>query len=114
MGILFVVEPSFQGLLEDCYDVGSVGSGDKFKGALNLLEELVSAIYGLFLEINLVSYANARNMRTLIPHLGVPVAQVCVGHLARNIEHHDADMRSKVICRMQFVEGLLPCRVPNV
>ena len=114
MWILFVVEPGFQGLLEDCYDIGSVGSGDEFKGALDLLEELVSAIDGLFLQVNLVGYANARNMGTLIPHLGVPVAQVRVGHLARNVENHDADMRSKVIGRVQFIERLLSSGVPNV
>lgn len=53
-------------------------------------------------------------MRALVSHLGVPVPQVSVGHFSRHIEDHDADVRAKVISRMQLVERFLASRVPNV
>ena len=53
-------------------------------------------------------------MRALIPHLGVPVAQIGVGHLACHVEHHDAHVSAEVVSRMQLIERLLSCCVPNV
>ena len=53
-------------------------------------------------------------MRALVPHLRVPVSQIRVGDLSRHIEDHNADMRAKVICRMQLIERFLSSSVPNV
>ena len=114
MRIFLVVKSSFQRLLENCNDVGSIGSGNEFKGALDLLKELVASVDGLLLQVHLVCNANARDVRALIPHLSVPVAQIRVSNFASDIEDHDADVGTEVIGRVQLVEGLLTSRVPNV
>ena len=114
MRIFLVVKASLQSLLENCNDVGTVGSGNEFKRALDFLEELVASVDSLLLQVDLICNANARNMGALIPHLGVPVAQISVSHFACHVKHHDAHVGTEVVRRVQLIERLLSSRVPNV
>ena len=108
------MEAGLEGLLKDGDNVCAIGRWDKFKRASDLFEELVAAIDGLLLQIYFVRDADARNVRALIAHFSVPVPQVGVSNLAGHIEYQDANVRAKVVSRMQFIEGLLAGSVPNV
>ena len=68
----------------------------------------------MLLQIDFIGDADAWNVGALVAHLGVPVSQIGVGHFARHIEHHDADVRSEIIRRVQLVKRLLTRCVPNV
>ena len=114
MRVFLVVKSSFQCLLEDRYDISAISSRDEFKGALDFLEELVATVDGLLLQVNLICNADAGDMGALIPHLGVPVAQIGVGHFARHVEDHDAYVGTEVVRRVQLIERLLTSSVPNV
>merc|ERR1712146_852573 len=46
--------------------------------------------------------------------ISVPCLQVLVRDLARCVENEDGRMRTVIITRVQLVEGLLTCRVPDV
>ena len=89
---------------EDGHNIRTIGSGDELKGALDLLKELIAATDGLRVQIHLVRDANARDMWALIAHFCVPIPQISVGHLASDVEDHDAHMRAKVVGRVQLVE----------
>ena len=112
--VLFVVESWFKSLLKDGDDICAIGCWDKFQRAINLFKELVAAIDSLFLQINFVRDADARNVRALIAHFSVPVSQIGIGHFSCHIEYQNANVRAKVVSRMQFIERLLTGRVPNV
>ena len=102
--IFLVVQSCFQCLLENCDDVSAIGSRDEFKRALDFFKELVATVNGLLLQVDFVCDADAGNVGALVPHLGVPVAQIGVGHFARHIKHHYANVRSEVVRRMQLIE----------
>ena len=53
-------------------------------------------------------------MWALIAHFSVPVSQIGIGHFSCHIEYQNANVRAKVVSRMQFIERLLTGRVPNV
>ena len=114
MWVLFVVESLFKCLLKDGDNICAIGRWDKFQRAINLFEELVAAIDGLLLQIYFVRDADARNVRALIAHFSVPVPQIGIGNLPRHIEYQNANVRAKVVSRMQFIERLLTGSVPNV
>ena len=114
MWVLFVVESWFKRLLKDGDDICAIGCWDKFQRAINLFKELVAAIDSLFLQIYFVCDADARNVRALIAHFSVPVSQIGIGHFSCHIEYQNANVRAKVVSRMQFIERLLTGRVPNV
>ena len=112
--VLLVVQARLQSLLEDGYHVRSICCRNKLQRAINLFAELVAAVNSLFLHVNFVGDADAGDVGALVAHLCVPSPQVLVGHLACYVEHHDTHVRAEVVCRVQFVEGLLSRRVPNV
>ena len=108
------MEPGFKRLRKDGDNIGAIGGWDELKRALDLLKELIATIDGLLLEVDFVSDANAGNVRALIAHFSVPVSQIRVGHLSRDIEDHDANVGAEVIRWVKLVEWLLSRSVPNV
>ena len=114
MWVLFVVKTLFKCLLKDGDDVCAIGCWDKFQRAINLFKELVAAIDSLFLQIYFVCDADARNMWALIAHFCVPVPQIGIGNLSCHIKYQNANVRAKVVSRVQFIERLLSSSVPNV
>ena len=112
--ILFVVKSLFKRLLKDGDDVCAIGCRDKFQRAIDFFKELVAAIDSLFLQINFVRDADAGNMWALIAHFSIPVSQIGIGNLSCHIEYQNANVRAKVVSRVQFIERLLSSSVPNV
>ena len=104
MRVLLVVQSCLEGLLEDSHHIGSICCRYKLKWALNLFDELIATTHGLFLHVNFVCDADAGNVGDLVAHLAVPLAHVLVRHLTSHVEHHDADVCSEVIRRVQVVE----------
>ena len=114
MWVLFVVKTLFKRLLKDGDDVCAIGCWDKFQRAINLFKELVAAVNSLFLQIYFVRDADAGNMWALIAHFCVPVPQIGIGNLSCHIKYQNANVRAKVVSRVQFIERLLSSSVPNV
>ena len=108
------MESLFKRLLKDGDDICAIGCWDKFQRAINLFKELVAAIDSLFLQINFVRDADARNVRALIAHFSVPVPQIGVGNFPGHIKYQNTDVRAKVVRRMQFIERLLASSIPNI
>ena len=53
-------------------------------------------------------------MWALIAHFCVPVPQIGIGNLSSHIKYQNANVRAKVVSRVQFIERLLTSSVPNV
>ena len=94
----------FECLLEYSYDVRTVGRRHEVKWASYFFYELVPARCDLLVHINFVSDHEARNVRTVTPHLFVPVLKVSVRYLALRIEDQNAYVRAEVVGWVQFVE----------
>ena len=114
MWIELVMQASFQTLLEDGDHIRAIGCRYELQRAANLFKELVSAIDGLLLQVDLVSNADAGNVRALVSHLSVPVAQISIGDLACDVENHDAYVGAEVVRRVKLIERLLTCSIPDV
>ena len=54
----------------------------------------------LLLNVDLVRDAYARDVRALVSHLSVPLAQVLVSDLPHHIEDHDTDVGAEIVRRM--------------
>ena len=101
-------------MLEDGDDVGAVRGRYELKRAIDLFKEFVAAVDCLLLHVDLVGDADAGDVRALVAHLRVPVPQIGVGHLARHVENHDADVRAEVVRRVQLIERFLTRCVPDI
>lgn len=53
-------------------------------------------------------------MRTVAPHFGVPGTEVGVGDLTCHVENENACMCAVIVGRMQAIEALLSCCVPDI
>ena len=87
MGVLFIVETHFKGLLEHCDHVGPVGCGHEVKRTANLLNKFVATRSCFFIHVYFVGNNHAGNVGALGSHFLVPVLQVLIRHLAVCIEH---------------------------
>ena len=114
MRILLVLQTCFEGLLENGHHIRTIRCRHEFKRTIDLFTELVPAIDCLLLQVDLVRNDDAGDVLALVPHLSIPVAKVRVCDLAGHIKHHDAYVGPEVVGRMQLVERLLACRVPDI
>ena len=114
MRILFVVKSLFKRLLKDGDNICAISRWDEFQRAINLFKELVAAIDGLLLQIYFICDADARYVRALIAHFSVPVSQIGIGYFSCHIKYQNANVRAKVVSRVQFIKRLLTGSVPNV
>ena len=114
VGILFIMQSVLEGLFEYRHHVDSVGCRHELQGTLDFFNKLVPARYCLLVHVDFVCNYNARNVRTLVAHLLVPIPQILIGDLPIDIEHQNACVRSEVVRRMEFIERLLPGCVPNI
>lgn len=67
-----------------------------------------------FLDIDLVSAQNNRDVLAYPLQVSVPVGYVFVGDSGSNVEHDDTTLTLDVISVSETTELLLSCRVPNV
>ena len=114
MRVLLIVGTHLKRLLENGYDIRTIRRAHKVKRTSNFFNKFVPARRDLLIHINFVGDHDAGNMGAVTAHLLVPVFQIGVGDLSLRVEHEDADHCTEVISRVQLVEGLLACCIPDI
>ena len=112
--IFLVFYCHIQRIFKYLYNISPISSGNEVERNSELFHELILPLRGSLINIDLICNDDARNGRTMVPHLLVPVLQVLVGNPSVGVKNQNAAVGTEVVRGVQLVEGLLACGVPDV